>query len=290
MAGARGPARRELVGRLLRSRNRRRAPGDGPRIRLRQWLPALVVLLAVAAIIPPVVARARRHSYFAVRDVVVRSANRLTAAEVQRVAGVELGESIWEVDPAAVEARLAAHPWVHAAQVERDPPARVVIRVREERPAAILTLRDPTVLYYVGRGGRVLAPVGRKDSHDFPFITGLTAGDLSPGADFGPYALRRALALLRAAGRTPGLQQVSEIEVDGTRGLRLLLLRPAVPIEVGWRDFASRLAPVPRVLALWRGHESDLTAVSIRVPDQVIVRTRTLPKGRVTPDREVKRS
>lgn len=275
MAGARGSARRELVGRLLQGRNRRRAPGARGRLHVvLRWIAGGLALGTLAVALPPLAGALRRHPYFALREVVVRADHRLAAAEVRRLAGIELGTSVWDFDPIATAERLAAHPWVHAAEVEREPPARVVIRVREERPAAILALASSSELYYVARNARVLGRVGAKDSRDFPFVTGLRAADLRPGEDFGPYALGRALALLRAAARVRGLEPVSEVHVDRKRGLSLLLLRPAAPIEVGWEGFASRLALLPRVLTLWAGREGDMAGMSVRFADQVVVRTR----------------
>jgi hypothetical protein len=274
MAGARGSARRQLVARLYGARNRRRAPGESVRLRaVARWLPAALIVAGIPLAAPRLLAAVRDHEYFAVREIAVRPTHRLSPADLRRLAGIEPGTSIWDVDPTAVAARLTAEPWVHAATVERQLPARVVIRVREARPAGILALRE-TGLWYVARDGHVIAPVAARDSHDFAFITGLAAADLGPGTGFGSYALRRALAALRAAAGVRGLAPVSEVHVDRARGLSLLLLRPAVPVELGWDGFRPRLALLPRVLALWAGQEAEMTGVSVRFGDQVVVRTR----------------
>ena len=291
MAGARSSARRDLVARLFRARNRRRAPGERARLRVAvRWLPAALLAATVLATSPALLAAVRHHEYFAVRDVAVHADRRLGPAEIRARAGIEPGTSIWDVDPRAVVARLTAEAWVHAATVERELPGRIVIRVRESRAAAILALREPTALYYLARDGSVIAPVAPRDSHDFPFVTGLTAADLAPGATFGSYALRRALAALRAARRVRRLEPVSEVRVDRVRGLTLCLLRPAVPVEVGWDDVLPRLALLPRVFGLWAGREADMTGVSVRFEDQVIVRTRATVGPSRTAAQKVSRS
>jgi cell division protein FtsQ len=224
----------------------------------------------------------RHHSYFAVHDVVVRGRTRLAPDEIRTLAGIEPGISIWDVDCHAAEERLLARPWVRSATVRRELPHRVVIQLREERPVAILAVasrRADPVLYFVARHGRLFG-VARGDARDFPFITGLTPADVTGGDAFGPRAVRRALALLRVAGRSRSVESVSEIHVDRVRGLTLLPVRPQVPIELGWGGFAPKLARLPKVFALWAGRETEIASVSLLFDDDVIVRTRA-PKPAV---------
>ena len=273
MAGARGSARRELVARLvLPRRNRRRGTGPGlgalGRALSVALLGALAIGLALAAW-PHLRDAAARHPYFAVREVVVRDHHRLPADEVRAAAGIAPGTSIWEVDAAAAEARLAGHRWIRAARVRRELPHRVVIEVREERPLAIVALEDGKGEYYVSSHGHLFAPVEASDARDFPYLTGLARADLKDGERFGPRALHRALALVRQSGGVG----VSEVHVDRVRGLTLLPVRPSVPIELGWSGFAAKLARLPRVLTLWAGREGEIVAVNLRFDDEVIVRT-----------------
>ena len=280
MAGARGPVRRNLVSRLFGARNRRRRrPLAGCRdarlgVAVRRGLAAVLGIAAALACWPLLRDGVRRHPYFAVREVVIRNHGRLAPDALRAAAGIESGMSIWDVDMPVAEARLRRQPWVRSARVTRELPHRVVIQVREYRPAAILAFADR--LYYVAANGRVFADVGAKDPHDLPYLTGLAEADLGGRESFGPRAIRRALALLRDAGHGPGgVGTVSEIHVDRVRGLVLLPVRPTVPIEVGWAGFGARLALLPPVLAAWTGRETAMTGVSLLFDGEVIVRTRS---------------
>ncbi len=279
MAGARGPARRQLVARLLGARNRRRDRAvdrglarAGAALRRAAW-PA--VALAVGILVWPTVRDGvRRHPYFAVQEVAVRKHGRLTAEAIRTASGIEPGMSIWDVDGAAAARRLERLPWIRAAQVRRELPHRVTIQVREYRPAAILALGDR--LYYVASSGRIFSPVGREDAHDLAYVTGLSEDDVRGRGAYGGRALRRALALLRAVARSDAraaLGPISELHVDRQRGLVLLPVRPTVPIEVGWDGWAARLARLPPVLAQWSGRETELAGVSLLFGD-VVVRAR----------------
>jgi cell division septal protein FtsQ len=243
------------------------------RATLRVVLPAAALAAGALVAWRPAEEAVRRHPYFAVREVVVRNARRLSAAEVRAAARIEPGMSVWDVDPADAEGRLRAHDWIRSARVRRELPRRVVIQVREERPVAILALDAPKGgEYYVAAHGRIFAAVGAADSRDFPYVSGLGRADLEAGETFGPRALRRALALVR---RTPGVEAVSEVHIDRARGLTLLPVRPPVPIEVGWTGFATRLARLPAVMQLWAGREAELEGVSLLWDDEVIVRMRS---------------
>lgn len=281
MAGARGPTRRSLVGRLVRPRNRRRGFGaarglaEAGRL-LRRRLPLAAALVGVALCWPFARDVVRNHPYFGVHDVVVRATGRLDAEGIRAAAGIEPGTSIWDVDVTAVETRLAHVPWVRSARVRRQLPDRVVLSVRQYRPAAILALaRAASSFYYVAPNGRIFATVGADDARDLPYLSGLREDDLGGREAFGPRAIRRALGLLRLVARNAhAVGDVSEVRIDRTRGLTLLPVRPKVPIELGWGQYEAKIGRLGEVLALWRGREGEVLGVSCLFDDEVIVRTR----------------
>src|SRR5262245_21617526 len=124
MAGARGPTRRPLVGRLVRPRNRRRGFGvaqalaEAGRI-LRGRLPWAIALGVAVLCWPFARDLVRNHPYFGVHEIVVRATGRLDAEAIRGAAGIEPGTSIWDVDAGEVEARLARVPWVRSARLRR---------------------------------------------------------------------------------------------------------------------------------------------------------------------------
>jgi POTRA domain-containing FtsQ-type protein len=270
------------VSRLFGRQNRRRGSRGETPVSARSLARAATAGgLAVAALVawPFLRDAVRHHPYFAVREVLVGGQARLAPDAIRRLAGLEPGLSIWDVDCAVAERRLRAEPWIRSAAVRRQLPHRVAIQVREERPVAILVTEGPQpALYYVAAHGRIFAPLGPADARDFPYLSGLGAGDLDGGSAFGPRTVRHALTLLRVAARVGGpVAHVSEVHVDRARGLTLLPVRPTVPIEVGWSRFETKLAHLPTVLALWSGREAEIAAVSLIFDDEVIVRTQGPP-------------
>ncbi len=248
----------------------------------------LVVPLAVIAVaVPPLLAAARRHSYFAVRTIDIRHRGQLSPEALREALGVREGDSIWSVDRQLAEARLVARPWIRSASVRREFPDRIVVRVREYRPVAIVAVRDPVPeLFYVAANGRIFAPVSATDGRDLPYITGLARADLDGREGFGPQSVRRALGLLRLVTReSTALGAISEVSIDRDAGLTLLPVRPAVPIELGTGQYGTKLARLAEVLPLWVGREGEVRGVSCLFDNEVIVRTRAVraaaPRGAV---------
>jgi cell division protein FtsQ len=239
-------------------------------------LSVLLVLAGLGADAPRLWRVIRSDPYFAVREIVIHHRGRLPAPDVRAALGISPGVSIWDVDPAAAEARLRARPWVRTAAVRREFPDRVVARVREYRPAAILAVADlDPGLFYVASNGRIFAPVGDTDGRDLPYITGLLRADLDGHEGLGPRAVHRALGLLRLVGREPGgIGPVSEVHVERERGLTLLPVRPPIPMLLGWSGLPQKLERLARVLPLWAGRAGDVRSMSCIYDDQVIVRLR----------------
>ena len=266
------------------ARNRRRgARTDRRALTLAAWrvarvgVPALVVLLGW----PAVRARVHAHPYFALAHVEVQRRGHVTEEMIGRHAGLTVGMPIWDVDVTAVEARLRKLPWVRTARVRRELPDRVVIRVREYRPLAIVRVDDAEQpLYYVAADGRIFAPVDGRDGRDLPYVSGLARADLEGSHGRGAEAVREALAALAAAAaHAQAFGAVSEVHVDVQRGITVMPTRPAVPIYLGHGDFETKLARAAEILPRWADRGPEVQGVSCEFEDQVIVRLRRTAGG-----------
>ena len=114
--------------------------------------------------------------------------------------------------------RLERHPWIRRATVRREFPRRVMVEVAERQPAAVVLIDQ---LYYVDRSGTVVALVGRDDTLDLPFVTGIEAAVLAGERPFPRHAIRQALKLLQSM-RAEGLSRccLTGSKLNGSRGSR----------------------------------------------------------------------
>jgi hypothetical protein len=143
------------------------------------------------------------------------------AQSLSALAAIPLGSaSLFELDLAAVEARLMRHPWVKAVHLEKRFPQTVSVSVEFREPRALAQL-DGGSLAYLDSEGKAFARVDTALARDLPVLEG-----------FGP-SLRRsdrsrilhALQLLDLWSKS-GLEQqalLSSLTFEEDRGYRALI-------------------------------------------------------------------
>jgi len=283
----RGPSVRRRVRAAFRSL---RATGLEPRRRLgaiaahcgRRWRVYASAGAVAALIAGAVVARApvtnwvRGHPYFAIAEIVVTPTVRVRPGALLQWVGLRPGMSIWTIDPDALAARLAAHPWIRAAEVRRELPRRLVVRVRERRPVAIVLIDQ---LYYLDRGGAIFARLGAQDALDLPFVTGIEAAVLAGERPYPRHAIRQALRvveLLRAAGLP---FRVSEVHIEREQGITVFPVDPKVALSFGWGHFPAKVTRLAAALGVVAGREAQIREIDLTYDAQAVIRLRQ-PRGR----------
>ncbi len=213
-----------------------------------------------------------RSSLFVVKQVEVDASGRPGAEEIRWVSGIRPGMSLLALDAAEVSRRLEAHPWIQHATVVKRLPDGVLIRIRETRPAALVPVRGS--LYYMDGEGEDLGKIEQGAPLDFPMITGLErvvedAHRSGKGRD-----VQQALSLLRVLQATPALGRVSEIHVDRSEGLRFVLEGFAVPVQVGWTGFSTKMIRFEKALPSFVSQSNAIESVDLRYSNQIVVRQR----------------
>ena len=243
--------------------------------RWRLWVALSALALAVGLEGVPLAAWVRSHPYFAVTEILVTPTARVRPGTLLEWVGIESGMSIWSADPAALAARLMAHPWIRRASVRREIPRRLVLRVREREPAAILLLDR---LYYVDRTGTVFARLGAHDRLDVPFVTGIEAAVLGGERPYPRRAVRQALKLLELT-RVSGLPfRVSEVHIERGQGITVFPVAPPVALGFGWGRFPAKLARLAQVLQAFAGREAQIREIDLSYETQAVIRLR-VPEG-----------
>jgi hypothetical protein len=241
----------------------------------RLWAALGVLVLTVGLAGASLADRVRSHPYFAVTEILVTPTLHVRPGALLEWVGIESGMSIWSADPTTLAVRLMAHPWIRRASVRREFPRRLVLRVREREPAAILLLDH---LYYVDRTGMVFARLGAHDSLDVPFVTGIEAAVLAGERPYPRRAVRQALKLLEFT-RAAGLPfRVSEVHIERGEGITIFPVAPPVALGFGWGHFPAKLVRLARVLQAFAGRETQIREIDLSYETQAVVRLR-VPEG-----------
>jgi len=213
-----------------------------------------------------------KWDFFQVTATKIEGCRRTTKEEILALSGVDVHTNLLALNLAGIRKRIEAHAWVESAQVERRWPNRLVIRVKERTPVAMVNLQNG--LYYLDRRGFAFAKVEPPDDMDYPVITGPGVNKKDPG----PLEwVREALRFLKHANRgssvLPG-QSISEINVREDGSMVLFLVNRPFPIYLGKGRISTKYYRLAKVLyRLYKRKDFAETAyINMEYqPDRVLV-------------------
>jgi cell division protein FtsQ len=230
---------------------------------------ALVALAAVGAWRWLVTGDALR-----IREVRFEGLSRATAEELLELSPAQRGDHLLLCDADAVSAALRRHPWVASAEVRRELPDTLAVRISERRAAALVDLGG---LYLVDGGGEVFKRAVPGDGLDLPVVTGVAREAWVERREEVRPLLSGAIALLgRWAER--GLdrrERISEIHVHPDFGTTLFTGDDGLEIRLGHGDLPEKLQRLERVLSAVEagGQRAEVLHLdNRRRPDWVAVR------------------
>lgn len=189
---------------------------------------------------------------FAVTHVDVVGAHAMSADEVRADAPVHLGDNVFQVDLAAIDAALAQEPWIAGVAARRDLPHGVVIEVRERQAAALVAL---DAMYLSDDQGRLFKRARADEGVGLPVITGLTRDDVTADDAAAADRIRHGLAVLAAWGTAR--PAIGEIHVDPQGAVTLYSFDSAVAIRLGTADGTALAARLDTFDAAWASLSSD---------------------------------
>jgi cell division septal protein FtsQ len=233
-------------------------------------VPLGVVLMALGAIGLGAVWLATSPR-FAVTEVVVTGASRLTPEEIVAASGIGPDTNLFRLDRAAVVARLESLPLVRHAEMVRRFPNRVTLAVEERRP---FTLAHAGRLHWIDEQGVSLGTETRAVAPQIPVITGLSPADLAASDGAPSPRVAVGISLLRGLLRseTALLRQISEIDVSRPDG-PVLYTVDGIEVRLGAEDWEARLGRLQGVLAQVRAGSEPVNAIDLRFRDQVVLKT-----------------
>jgi len=203
------------------------------------------------------------HPYFALGEIQVNAGQRLTPEEVISWSGVVKGMSLWEISPTEVEERLATHPWIRTAHVQRKLPQCLAMTVIERQPVAILA--DGPFTYLDG-AGETIARLTNVDDQDFPYVTGTLAAPDTAGM---VKQIPEILALIRQSGWP---DPVSEVHIGLTGRFNVFLTGQQITIVLTRERWQEQIPHLATVLRLWLNQRNQPALMDARFAGQIIVR------------------
>lgn len=205
---------------------------------------------------------------FAVGHVVVTGNHRLSHGEVAALLEGLQGQHILRADLEHWRARVAASPWVGAAELRRNLPATIEVAISERHALGIGRLEDR--LFLIDDQGEVIDDYGPHYADlDLPIVDGLMA------ADDGQRRARAALAVrvLAAVASRPDLAAaISQVDVSDPRDAVAILDDDPARLHLGDRDFVERLRSYLDLKPALRTRVPAMDYVDLRFDARVFVR------------------
>jgi cell division protein FtsQ len=206
---------------------------------------------------------------FRVEEVMLEGRHNESSAQIMRALGILRGVPLLTVNLRSARTRLEELPWIRVASVEREFPDTVRVRIVERRPLALWQRKNELVL--VDDEGGVITS---QKLNRFPNLLVLVGKD----------APMHATSLLSILAHEPALKQ--RVNAAVRVGDRRWNIRMDNGVDVRLPE-TDALSAWKRFARLERQHEllkQDLLSIDLRIPDQLIVRTRV---SRPATDRKV---
>jgi len=221
--------------------------------------------------------------YFATRKITIEGTQRLTHEQVARQARVRTGDNILSINLSLARKRLLAHQWIAEAEVSREIPSRLIIRVKEHAALAVVDFGQK---FLINHQGQIFKPYYPADQDDLPVISGLDLSDLKvygrlessyPGrtpVDSAPFkAVMQVLKLGQKQGSILPNHLIRQIRVDRQIGLTIHAFDRLKAISLGYSDYIAKYHMLARLFSYFKHRPSifDFDRIDLNNLQRIVV-------------------
>jgi len=211
--------------------------------------------------------------YFKAKGLVVTGTHRLTENEVLTAAQIHTGVNIFSVNLSKARKRLIANSWIQDAEVSRELPSGINIRIKEQEPLAILDLGRK---FIINTYGEIFKEMNASDPCDLPIISGLEFSDINVKGESRsiPFnAVMKILSLGQEAESILPYGLIKRIHVDREMGLSIFAFDHIREIKIGYDNYPSKFGLLKDILSYLKknGEFSRLESIDLNNLDRVVV-------------------
>jgi cell division protein FtsQ len=219
----------------------------------------------------------RTSPRFSVSEIITAGGKRHGPDEIASIAAIAKGQNVFAIDLDRARGRLTNDPWIERAEVARQLPGTIAIRVVEREAAGIVAMSEGT--YLVTRDGAIIKRVEPGDPLDFHVVTGVPLKMLVEDREGASRTVRRALDLALDYDRSPLAQRspVEEVHVETNGDMTLVVGKTGTVIRMGTAPYRRKLEQAVRIVAELdrRGAKPEVIMLDDEArPDRVVVRMR----------------
>ncbi|MHB1012681.1 MAG: cell division protein FtsQ/DivIB [Desulfobacteria bacterium] len=244
-------------GRSVRKKEKARTgtpPPSQGRLRLIGWIAAALLVVGFTGVaFASAYSWLTRSPLFTVRTIDMNRCANVSLEEVWAIVRGDGSGILWSVPAKEIARRLSGDPWVRSVSVRKSFPDRLVVRIQERTPVAMVNL---DVLHYLDEEGRPFKRLTAYDPKNLAIVTGFSRAELLRKDPVTARDLRKTLDLLRGVEAGALRQNVSEIHFDAQDGYTVVTRDTGLQLKVGTMDVNEAIrrieAAMPRISGMTR--------------------------------------
>ncbi len=211
--------------------------------------------------------------YFRTESLVVTGADRLSEEQVIKQAKLNKGINILSVNLSIARKRLLAHPWIAEAEVSRELPSSINIRIKEQKPLAVLDLGRK---FMINANGEVFKEMDASDPVNLPIISGLEFADINVHGKPRSIPYNAVMNILELGQKPESVipnKLIKRIHVDREIGLTVYAFDRIKAIKIGYDDYTNKYAKLKNVLLfLKKGDDfSHLESIDLNNLNRIVI-------------------
>lgn len=223
--------------------------------------------------------------YFKAKELMVVGTHRLTLKQVLKQANIKKEVNIFSVNLSKTRRRLLAHSWIEDAEVSRELPTGINIRIKEQKPLAVLDLGRK---FIINTHGEIFKEMDKEDHFDLPMISGLEFSDINVKGESRsiPFdAVMKILGLGQNSKSVLPSSQIRRIHVDREMGISIFAFDHIREIKVGYNNYPDKYARLKDVLFYLKKNEgfSRIKSIDLNNLNRIVVnpaKVESAAKGR----------
>lgn len=186
--------------------------------------------------------------YFKAEKLVVTGTDRLSEKQVLEQAQIKKGINIISVNLSMTRKRLLAHSWITEADVSRDLPCGIHIRIKEHQPLAILDLGRK---FLINTSGEIFKEMAASDPDQLPIISGLEFSDINTSDKPRSIPFNAVMSVLELGQKCNSVlpcKLIKKVRVDREMGLTIYAFDQIKEIKIGYNDYPSKYDRLENIL------------------------------------------
>jgi len=242
-------------------------------VSLRQWLPvaaAVLVLLLMGAGGAAAYSWLGRSAIFTLRLVDMNPCAHVSGDEITGILKGVGRRNIWSLSKEEIGRRVQSHPYVREVAVRKAFPDKLVVRIEEREPVAMINL---DALYYVDEQGSIFKRLTAYDAKSFPILTGFSRDDLMAKDPVTIRNLKRTIDLLEHTETGSLSRNISEVHYDAQDGYTLVTRDHGLQFKIGTMPFPEAMQRVEEAMPKLASLGKEKGIVDLKTAGRIFVRS-----------------